>query len=164
MLLSRILNPEAIRIRLHAETKDHAIEELVDLLVETGQVAGTMRDHLLDVVRERERSMSTGMEHGVALPHGSTERFDRIVGALGLAPDGIPFETIDGLPARLVLLLVLPKNEFSTHIRTLAGIADLLHDAAFRQAIVGAESPETVLAVIRSHEDRELMARTRRSD
>ena len=79
MLLGEILHKDVIKIELDAETKNEAIEELVDLLVEAHEVPLSLRDHIVDMVMTRERSMSTGMEHGIALPHGASDRVDDII-------------------------------------------------------------------------------------
>lgn len=152
ILLSDILHTSAILPGMTSKTKHAAIEELVDLVVASGQAAPDLREHLLEVVLQREKSMSTGMEHGIALPHGSTERVDDIVGALGVASNGIPFDSLDGKPAQLVLLLVLPKQKFQAHVRTLACIARLFRDGGFREGILAKSDPEAVMEFIKTQE------------
>jgi mannitol/fructose-specific phosphotransferase system IIA component (Ntr-type) len=154
MLLGEILHREVIKPDLEAEDKYEAIEELVDLLVEAHELPMSLRDHVIEVVTEREKTMSTGMEKGIALPHGSTERIDDIIGALGLCRRGIPFESLDAEDARIVILLVLPKQNFQGHVRTLAGIAHLLGNAAFRETLLKAETVDDILALIESEEDK----------
>lgn len=153
MLLREILRPGLIKKPLEADEKFEAIEELVDVLVESHEIPLSLRDHIVEVVTERERSISTGMEHGVALPHGSTAQIDDIVGVLGLAPNGIPFDSIDGSPARIVILLVVPKEKFQAHVRTLAGIAHLLSNASLREALFTVGGEEAILDLIMTEED-----------
>lgn len=155
MLLGEILHAEVIKTDLEARTKTEAIEELIDLLVEAHEIPIALRDHVVETVIERENSISTGMEFGVALPHGSTDRVDDIIGALGISRKGVPFDSIDGLPARLIILLVLPRHKFQAHVRTLGGIAHLLSNASFREALVKAPDVAGVLSLIEGQEDRE---------
>lgn len=155
MLLGELLHEEVVKVGLEAETKFEAIEELVDLLVEAHEIPMSLRDHIVEVVTERERSMSTGMEHGIALPHGSSDRIDDMVGALGIAPNGIPFETLDGQPSHLIVLLVLPRKKYQAHVRTLAGIAHLLENPDFRNRLIHAPDAATALSMIEREEDRE---------
>jgi mannitol/fructose-specific phosphotransferase system IIA component (Ntr-type) len=155
MLLGEILRPGVVKTRLEARDKLEAIEELVDVLVEAHEIPLSLRDHVVEAVVERERSMSTGMEHGVALPHGSISELDDIVGALGIAGDGIPFESIDGRPAQLIILLVLPKDKFQAHVRTLAGIAHLLQNASLRDSLLRAPEARAVIDLIEQEEDRD---------
>lgn len=154
MLLGEILYPELVKVNLDAEDKYEAINELVDLLVECQEIPATLRAHVVEVVAAREKSMSTGMEHGVALPHGSSERIDDIVGALGISRRGIPFESLDGQPAHIVILLVVPKNRFQAHVRTFGGIAHLMSNAALREALKAAESGEAAIELIEEEEER----------
>lgn len=154
MLLGEILHPEVVKVDLEAENKYEAIDELVDLLVESHEIPVTLREHVVEVVVEREKSMSTGMEHGIALPHGATDRVGDIIGALGVSRRGIPFESLDGQPAHIVILLILPKNKFQAHVRTLGGIAHLMSNANLREALKNAADGESVLHLIEEEEDR----------
>lgn len=156
MLLGEILHPETIQFRMEAQDKHEAIDELVDLLIEAHEVALSQRDHVIEVVMQRESAMSTGMENGIALPHGSSDRIDHIIGAMGLAPGGIPFDSLDGKPAQLIILLVMPRNNFQGHVRTLAGVAHILGNAGARKALLGAKSAEEVMEVIEREEDRDV--------
>jgi len=148
MLLGDILHKEVIKTDLEALDKYEAIEELVDLLVQARDLPLSLRNHVIEVIEERERSLSTGMEHGVALPHGSSDRIDDIVAAIGISRRGVPFETLDGEPARLIILLVLPRRNFQGHVRTLAGVAHLLNNNAFREELITARTPDEVLSLI----------------
>ncbi|HQH54878.1 MAG TPA: PTS sugar transporter subunit IIA [Candidatus Hydrogenedentes bacterium] len=154
MLLGDILHPEVVKTSLEAENKYEAIDELVDLLVESHEIPVALRDHILEVVTEREKSMSTGMEHGIALPHGATDRVDDIIGALGVSRRGVPFESLDGQPAHVIILLVLPKNKFQAHVRTLGGIAHLMSNAGLREALKNAGDSASVLKLVEEEEDR----------
>ncbi len=152
MLLGEILHRGVIKPKLAAQEKYAAIDELIDLLIEAKDLPRRLRDAVHNVVVDRERSMSTGMEMGIALPHGSCDRVENMIGALGLSPKGIEFECLDGEPARLILLLVLPRHEFQIHVRTLAGISHLLQETAFRDALMAAKDADTILKLIRSEE------------
>mgnify|MGYP006303243951 CR=1 FL=1 len=156
MLLSEILHSKVVTTDLQAETKYEAIEELVDLLVEAHEIPLSLREHIVEGIFERERSMSTGMEKGIALPHGSSDRIEDIIGALGISQHDIPFESIDGKPARLVILLVLPRQNFQGHVRTLAGIAHVLSNDVLREALIAAPTPEEVIELIEEEEDKEV--------
>lgn len=152
MLLGEILHRSVIQPNLAAQDKYAAIDELIDLVIEAKDLPRNLRDSVHDAVTARERSMSTGMEEGVALPHGSSDRVQNIIGALGIANRGIEFECLDGKPANLILLLILPRDEFHVHVRTLAGISHLLNEASFRDALISADNPDTILNLIRKEE------------
>ena len=152
MLLGEILHRGVIKPELAAQEKFAAIDELIDLLIEAKDLPLHSRDAARDAIIARERSMGTGMEMGIALPHGSCDRIENMMGALGVSPGGIEFECLDGQPAHLVLLLVLPRHEFQIHVRTLAGISHLLQETSFRNALMAAKDADTILKLIRGEE------------
>jgi mannitol/fructose-specific phosphotransferase system IIA component (Ntr-type) len=152
MLLGEILHRGVIRTSLQSTEKYQAIAELVDLLIESQDLAPSLRESVLEPVVAREKSMSTGMEMGIALPHGSSGQIENLIGALGVSKQGIEWECLDGEPAQLILLLVLPKNEFQVHVRTLAGISHLLNEQSFRDILINADSADTILKLIRKEE------------
>jgi mannitol/fructose-specific phosphotransferase system IIA component (Ntr-type) len=156
MRLSEFLRPELIKVRLEAKDKWDAIEELIDLAVAAGELEQENRKKVLDIVFDRERSMSTGMERGIAIPHASTHLVNNIVGAIGISKTGIPFESLDGQPAKIIVLLIIPKDKFQQHVRTLAGIARLLNHELMAQALRNAKTSEDAMDIIRAEERRDL--------
>ncbi|MCH9040418.1 MAG: PTS sugar transporter subunit IIA, partial [Chloroflexi bacterium] len=114
-----------------------------------------------EAIAAREKSAGTGMEQGVALPHGSSDRVENVFGALGISRKGIDFDSLDGLPAKIVLLLVLPRRDFHVHVRTLAGISHLLNEASFRKSLENAKSPDAILKLIRTEEHSSVFDRLR---
>lgn len=152
MRLSELLRPEGVCLGVRNLDKWRVIEDLTRQLVGAGCLPEGQRPAVHQALVQRERSMSTGMENGVAIPHCSMEEVEDPLVALGISREGIDFESIDGLPTHLILLLVTPKNKTKVHIRTLAEIAKLLSDAAFRQQLVGAESRDQVCQMIRDQE------------
>ncbi|MBI4878234.1 MAG: PTS sugar transporter subunit IIA [Planctomycetes bacterium] len=155
MLLSELLRPEAVLLGVRDVDKWQVIDHLTRLLVAAGRLPGAECPSVLEALVARERSMSTGMENGVAIPHCSMEQVNDTLVSLGVSREGIDFESIDEKPARLILLLVTPKNKTKVHIRTLAEIAKLLNDADFRGRLVAAETPQEVLDLIRRRESAE---------
>ena len=162
MLLGEILHQGVVKTSLESTEKYAAIAELVDLLVEAGDLDASLRDHIRESVEARERSMGTGMEMGVALPHGSSDRLHTMIGALGIARGGIDFNCLDGLPARFILLLVLPRDEFQIHVRTLAGISHLLNETSFRDALINAKDVDEILDRIQKEEKGSIFDRLRK--
>ena len=148
MLLTELLRDDLIKIGLEAANKWEAIEELVDLLIATHELRLTDREEAIEAIVARENSLSTGLEHGLAVPHGAVNCVEEILACMGASRAGIPFESLDGKPARLVVLLVIPKDRFQRHVRTLAGIASLGANADMRERIFGARGPEGVMAAI----------------
>jgi mannitol/fructose-specific phosphotransferase system IIA component (Ntr-type) len=154
MLLSEILHERVVKMRVRAQGKAQAIEEMVDLLIESGEIPLVQRAHILEVIAEREQSVSTGMEFGLALPHGATDRVDGIIGALGLAPHGIDFQCRDGQPANIIILLVIPRKSFQEHLHTISSIAKLMRNKSLRDGIIGAGDVPGMLKAIEQEEAR----------
>ncbi len=161
MLLSEILHTSVVKLNLDAETKHEAIAELVDRLIQAHDLPMSQRDAIIETVDERESQASTGMEHGVAIPHCGTDRVNEIIGAIGVSKKGVPFESIDREPAHIVILLVLPKRQFSERVHTMAGIAHLLENAELRERIKAASDADELLAGIEREEANERFAHIR---
>jgi len=150
MRLSELLNPQAITVRLEARAKRDAIAELVDLL----ESAHGLSSHgeILDRVLRREAMMSTGIGNGIAIPHGKARLVDRLVAACGVSREGLDFESVDGEPATLFILLVAPESGGAVHVKVLANISRLLKEESVRRALREAEGPEAFLAALKAAE------------
>jgi PTS system nitrogen regulatory IIA component len=155
MKLGELLKEGQIVTGFQARDKWETITKLVDLLIAQGRLKAEQREAVYGALAAREKVASTGMEHGVAIPHASVDGVEDALAALATAPEGIPFQSSDGRPARLVILLVIPRKAVQKHIRTLAGIARLLQYEEMRDAITGARSPREALQVIRDEEQKD---------
>jgi mannitol/fructose-specific phosphotransferase system IIA component (Ntr-type) len=156
MKLSEFVQPELIKVGLEAKDKWDAITQLIDLMIEAEQVKAEQRGKIIDVVFDRERSMSTGMERGIAIPHANSPLIEDVVGAIGISKTGIPFESLDGDPSDLIVLLVIPKDKFQKHVRTLAGIARLFNHDQMTAALRNAETAEEVMQIIVAEEGKDM--------
>jgi len=148
MTLSEIVQGEHIVPELQATNRWEAIDELVDDLVESGAIAKPDRDTIIDLVKKRENSMSTGIGFGIGIPHASTELIDNVVGALGRSKEGINFEALDNQPVTLVVLFLVPKGQFQKHLHTLANIAKQLHNKDFRTALEEAPDAASIREIL----------------
>jgi mannitol/fructose-specific phosphotransferase system IIA component (Ntr-type) len=150
MLLHELITRETqIVTDLRATDRWDAIDELMSVLI---QCAGISQDKAAAVavaVRGREESMSTGIGHGIGIPHAPTDQVDRVEAVLGIARHDIDFAALDGEPVHIVLLFVVPKNQFQEHLNTLANIARVLSDETTRQRLRDAATPADVLEVVR---------------
>ena len=147
MNLGHILSLDQILPEMEAVERMEAIVELVDLLVAKGHVRAEDRDVVLNALRAREDTMSTGIGFGIAIPHASSDRVDRVVAAFGRSSKGIEFDALDNAPVRFIVLFVVPKDQFQTHLRTLAAIAKFLNDRQVRERLGTAASAEEILSI-----------------
>jgi len=150
MLLTDMLKLEQIKVPLTATDKEGAIRELVDLLASQGKLLD--RDKAYQAVLEREQTRTTGIGEGVAIPHGKTPAVEDLVIALGKAPNGVDFESIDGKPVTLILLLLSPSDRTGLHIQALARISRLISLDAFRKKMASAQTAEEIFQVIQQQE------------
>lgn len=155
MRLADILQQKLVIPQLRSRTKWDAIEELVDHLIAAHELRILDRRQVLEAVLQRERSRSTGLDGGVALPHARTPVVEDMIGSLGIAPGGIPFESTDGSDAQLICLLVVPELQHRDHIKTVADIARLLSGRPLRDDLIAAGcsgSAERILEILRQAE------------
>ncbi|MDR0554587.1 MAG: cation:proton antiporter [Treponema sp.] len=145
--LLSVITPDCISLSLRGQTKEEVITELVDILADQGKLDN--RDEVLADVFERERSMSTGMQQGIALPHAKTAGVTEISVAVGIKPEGIDFDALDGEKSRLFILVVSPRKISGPHIQLLAAIGAVLQDDIIREEVIGASSPEEAAALLR---------------
>ncbi len=141
-----LIQTESISINLKGETKDEIITELVDLLDKNGKLLN--RDEVLKDVFLREKTMSTGMQHGIALPHAKTDGVKDMCVALGIKKEGIDFDSIDGEKSKLFIMVVSPKKTQGPHIQFLASISAILKDEERRDQIMNAQSAEDIITFI----------------
>ena len=153
MLLHEILRPELIKVGLEAEKKRECISELMDVLIQYHEIPMNQRDILLEQLYANEDALGSGMEHGIAIPHIATDRVEDVICALGSAPRGVPFGTLDGKPARLVLLLLVPKKNYEVEVKAIAGIQSLLDDTAFVEKLLACISPQEAFQLIGTAEE-----------
>jgi len=150
MKLTDVLRPDCVKVPLAAKDKTQAIVELVDLL----DKAGTIRDReaVLQSVLEREARRSTGIGHGLAIPHGKSSACDELVMAIGKPAEPIEFESIDGQPAQIIVLLASPVDQTGPHIQALARISRIMTIESVRSDMYNAESADELFRIIASHE------------
>jgi len=146
--LSELFQEDVIKVGLEARDKWEAIEELVDVLVSAHELRLNDRSAVIDAVNVRERSFSTGLKYGLAIPHGTVECVSELVAAMGTSEAGVPFESADDAPARLVILLLVPKASFQQYVPILAGITGLATAAGLRDALVAARTVSEITKVL----------------
>lgn len=148
MNLKKVLTKDSVLLALQADTKQGVIEELVTFLAATGKLTDSAA--ALRAVLDRETKMSTGMQHGIAIPHGKTDTVDELIVAIALKPVGVDFEAMDEKPSTLFVMTLSPTNRTGPHIQFLAEISKLLSQEKIRADLLTAQSEEEVLALLTS--------------
>ena len=150
MTLTEILKPSCVKVPLEATDKKAAIFELVDVLED----AALMRDgdSLKAAVWTREQTRTTGIGHGLAIPHGKCDCMTGLAMAIGKPAQPMEFAAIDQRPVRLIVLLASPPDRTSDHIQALAKISRLMTDANFREKLFNAESSDELYSLLAAQE------------
>ena len=150
MNLVDILSPECVKVPLTATDKRGVIEELVGMLAAVGRVSDPAA--LRDAVWSREQTRTTGIGHGLAIPHGKCAGMSGLAMAVGKPADPLDFEAIDSKPVRLVVLLASPPDKTSDHIQALARISRLMTVEDFRTQIYAAQTAQEVFDLIKARD------------
>lgn len=153
LLVAGLLTPERIKIPLECTDKTGVIGEMAAHLARAGGVPEEA-DAIREAVMEREAVLSTGIGGGVAIPHGKTARVDGLALVAGITRDPIDFDALDDRPVQLLVMLVGPESMAGVHVKVLSRISRLLREEGVRERLVGAETPEEFLTVIRDAESR----------
>ncbi len=132
--LAQFITADALIPDLHATTKEEAIDELLQALDRCNLLRSVTRAH--DAVLEREKSMSTGMQDGVAIPHARTDAVDKLVCAIGMKPDGIDFAALDGLPSTIFVLTLSPRQSTAPHMQFMATVSNCLDERGRRALLM----------------------------
>ena len=139
------IRPELLTVALDATTKEDAIAELLDLL----EAGGLIRDSRAAkrAVMDRETQLSTGVGHGIAVPHGRTGGVDQLLCAIGVAREGIDFGAIDSQPVTIVVLVLTPEDGAEPYLQFVASVMAVLDDAG-RQAVLLARSDQELWSIL----------------
>ncbi|MBD3240713.1 MAG: hypothetical protein GF331_09030, partial [Chitinivibrionales bacterium] len=146
--LSGSIGRKCVSTHLKATTKDETLRELVALACRSERVSD--EGQALQDVLARERTMSTGMQFGIAIPHAKTETVNEMTVAVGLKPEGIDFQSIDGLPSTIFILVLSPKAVSGPHIRFLADVSALLHTEQARERLLSCKTNAQIVSFFES--------------
>jgi len=146
MSLKQILGRDVVAVGMVGRTKEDIIGELLDMLVKAGKVQD--RQAALSAVMERERKMSTGMKHGIAIPHGKTPIVKELVACIGLSKEPVDFDSLDREPSRIFIMTLSPPDKTGPHLQFLAEISLLFKSPDKRQNLLKAATPEEVLSIL----------------
>ena len=143
-----VTGPELVSIELSATTAREAVDELAGLLEAAGRV--TDRAAFVEAVMAREEETGgTGMESGIAIPHGKSPAVERASVAFGRSSTGIDFGAEDGTGADLIFLIAAPEGEDDLHVTLLSRLARKLIHQQFRTSLREADSADAVFATIK---------------
>ncbi len=161
MKITDLLSKDAIKLNGIANSKQDAINKLVDLMAKNGNL--TDKEKYTQVVLKREEEGSTGIGEGIAIPHGKTDAVSKPGLSAMVINDGVEFDSLDGQPAKLLFLIAAPNTKDNVHLDVLSRLSTLLMDTEFRKSLMEAKTPEEFLRCIDIAENAKL-AQTKKND
>ncbi|GAB1410809.1 PTS sugar transporter subunit IIA [Desulfovibrionales bacterium] len=132
MKLADYLDARLILSDLSARTKSEVLAELVSLLAHTHP--HLKREHITQILLDREKLGTTGIGDGVAIPHGKVDALDTTLIIVGRSHEGVNFASLDHKPATIFFTVLAPSTVVGLHLKLLATISRLLKDESFRHA------------------------------
>jgi len=147
-IFEEVISKSLVRLGLTDPGGEQVLKDLIDAAVDEGMLPERHRDEAVQVVLKRERSASTALPDGIALPHGRTECVDELVCMIGVHPQGVAFGAPDGKPTHIFVLLLVPVKIGSGHIHFLANLSQRLMERAVCESILAATTREAVLQAV----------------
>ena len=147
MKLKNILNPSVISTNLKSSDKEGVIKELLSILVSAKLIPSAQLELVFNDVMGRESKMSTGIQHGVAIPHAKTKVVKNLVACIGVKESGVDFASLDGEPSTIFIMTLSPVDRVGPHVQFLADISMVIKEESARIAILNARTAQDVLDV-----------------
>lgn len=145
-ILASVLDETTVIPALDASTRDDVMRLMLDMLCRTGKVNDPEQARLdLDNAVSR---MSVGMEHGIAIPHATTNTVDEFVAGVAVTREPLDMDSFDGKPARIFIMTLYPKHESDSHICFLGAMARILKRSANRKTVLAAQTPQELLQAL----------------
>ena len=154
MKLASLLTPQQVILDLPGEVCSEATAAIIDHLIREHLLDPSLRDEVLELLKERERQISTGIGSGVAIPHAFSDSVEKVVAVFARSCNGVDFESLDNAPVNFIILFIVPKKEYNMHLQTLAAIARMFNNCEVRQQLMDADTVSEVLDIFASRPSR----------
>ena len=148
MRMSDFVVRDAILPNLSAANKEGVIREMVEALRGAGQFRGAEPEDVIRAILKRELLGSTGIGRGVAIPHTKHNSVERLVGTVALSRTGVTFDSLDGEPVHVFVLLISPQDRPGDHLRALENVSRCLRDDGFVKALRQCTTREEIWALL----------------
>lgn len=148
MTLASLLSPDRVIGEIEANEHWPSIVELVDRLIAGGHLSPGNRDSVLEGFRGREDERSTGIGGGIAIPHIFSTEVSDVTAIFGRSSQGIEFGAVDNAPVHFVVLFIVPAEQYTLHLMTLAAIAKILKDGEVRNRLAEAADGEEIFRIL----------------
>ena len=156
MQLMDFLSKKAIVMDIKGAKKEDVMRELVDALINAGEIEKRYRNKLVEALMAREALGSTAIGQGIAIPHAKSDCVTKLVAAFGLSKKGVDFDSLDGELAYIFFLLVAPQDSAGPHLKALARISRLLKDKYFRDSLRSSTEEKAVIKIITQEDEKKV--------
>lgn len=153
MILADNIKKSNILIKPKSKNRWELIDEMVNIALKNNEIPAEHIDSIRKSLIEREKSMSTGIGNNVAIPHCTSSKITDIIIIMTINKNGIDFDSIDNQPVKIAILLLVPKNKLTQHIKTLANIARMMSDTGLREKLLTIKTPEGVIKTLKNYKD-----------
>lgn len=148
MRVSNFVVREAIVPALTANTKEGVIREMVKSLHGAGYFREGELEDIVKAVMRREQLGTTGIGKHIAIPHSRHPAVDRLIGTLALSQPGVAFDSLDGEPVHVFVLLVSPQDRPGEHLRALETVVRSMRDDNFVRSLRDAKTKDEIWALL----------------
>jgi len=156
MQIMDFLSKKAIITDIKSTKKEELIRELLDGLINAGEIEKRYRNKLIEGLMARESLGSTAIGQGIAIPHAKSDCVSKLVAAFGLSKKGVDFDSLDGEPAYIFFLLVAPQDSAGPHLKALARISRLLKDKYFRDNLRSCADEKSIIKIISQEDEKKI--------
>ena len=154
MRIMDFLNKKAVVADLKSKEKKDIIEELVNALIEGGSLKKAQKQAAIKALINREELGSTGIGQGIGVPHAKLPDLKELVGAFGLAREGVDFQALDGESVYIFFLILAPEESAGPHLKALARLSRLLKDKFFRDMLKNSKDAKEIVKIISDEDQR----------
>lgn len=158
MKFADFITTGAIKAELEASTKEGVIEEMVQSLLDAGEIDGDQRDDIIAAIMKREELGSTGIGRGVAVPHTKHPSVQKLVGTVGVSEGGVDFDSLDGERVQLFFLLISPPERPGDHLRALENISRQLRDETFCRFLKQSKTADDIHQLLQEADDNQFVS------
>ena len=152
MRMANFIVRDAIIADLKATTRDDAVLEVVQSLITAGQLPAADAEDIVKAILKREKLGTTGIGHGIAIPHSRHPAVGQLLGTLAISKNGLPFQSIDGDPVHVMVLLVSPPDRPGDHLRALENVVKTMQDESFVKSLKSAPTRDDLWRLLNGGE------------
>ncbi len=156
MKIMDFLSKKAIVTDLKSTKKEDILRELLEALINGGEIEKRHRSKLFEALMAREALGSTAIGQGVGIPHAKSDCVDKLIAAFGLSRKGVNFDSLDGEPVYIFFLLLAPADSAGPHLKALARVSRLLKDKYFRDNLRQCQDDKSVIKIITQEDERKV--------